>query len=212
MEITLATKITIARMFLIIPTVVFYVVGMYVDKVYLAFMIVTAILYTILCSTDFVDGNLARKTNTVSDLGKFLDPLADKIIIVVMLFLIVYFNDGLDYVFVGNGLVISLLGGLILSRELMVSVFRAIAAKKGIVLAADVFGKIKTVFLDIGVAALLIAGLHPVISWIGTLTYYIGAIFAVFSGFNYIIKNKQVFVVEKSKTEDSNNNGQSEIK
>ena len=90
---TLATKITLARIFLIIPTVVLYIVGMLEETVYLSLLIVSCVLFVILCSTDFVDGHIARKTNTVSALGKFLDPLADKIVIVVMLFLIVYFRD-----------------------------------------------------------------------------------------------------------------------
>ena len=90
---TLATKITLARIFLIIPTVVLYIVGMLEESVKLPLLIVSCVLFAILCSTDFVDGHIARKTNTVSALGKFLDPLADKIVIVVMLFLIVYFPD-----------------------------------------------------------------------------------------------------------------------
>lgn len=126
---TLATKITVARIFLIVPTVVFYIVGMLEEAVQLPFLIVSCVLFAILCSTDFVDGHIARKTNTVSALGKFLDPLADKIVIVVMLFLIVYFHR--FELFPYDGLVIALLGGLILTRELTVSVFRAVKRLEG---------------------------------------------------------------------------------
>ena len=199
MEITTASKITIARLFLIIPTAIFFIVGEYVQSVYLPFMILAEIFFVLTCATDFIDGNLARKTNTVTDLGKFLDPLADKVVIVVMLFLIVYFRDGIE-LFTGSGMIIAVTAGLVLSRELVVSVFRAVAAKKGIVLAADVFGKLKTVFLDIGVAVLILSGLHIVFGIAGLIFYYIGVFFAIYSGFNYIIKNKQVLKDEKVET------------
>lgn len=187
---TLATKITLARILLIIPTVALYIVGMLVGAVYLPLLITSCVLFAILCSTDFVDGHIARKTNTVSELGKFLDPLADKIVIVVMLFLIVYFRDFTLFPF--DGLVIALLGGLILTRELTVSVFRAVAASKGLVLAADIYGKIKTVLLDIGVAFLILAGVHEVIMWIGEIVFYAGAVLTVWSGVHYMVRNKQV--------------------
>lgn len=187
---TLATKITLARIFLIIPTVVLYIVGMLEETVYLPLLIVSCVLFAVLCSTDFVDGHIARKTNTVSALGKFLDPLADKIVIVVMLFLIVYFRD--FELFPYDGLVIALLGGLILTRELTVSVFRAVAASKGLVLAADIYGKVKTVLLDVGVAFLILAGVNDVIMWIGEIVFYLGAVLTVFSGVRYLVKNKHV--------------------
>ena len=187
---TLATKITLARIFLIIPTVVLYIVGMLEESVKLPLLIVSCVLFAVLCSTDFVDGHIARKTNTVSALGKFLDPLADKIVIVVMLFLIVYFHR--FELFPYDGLVIALLGGLILTRELTVSVFRAVAASKGLVLAADIYGKIKTVLLDIGTAFLILAGVNTVIMWIGEIVFYAGAVLTVFSGVRYLVKNKHV--------------------
>ena len=114
----------------------------------------------------------------------------DKIVIVVMLFLIVYFRD--FKLFPYDGLVIALLGGLILTRELTVSVFRAVAASKGLVLAADIYGKVKTVLLDIGVAFLILAGVNEVIMWIGEIVFYLGAVLTVFSGVRYLVKNKHV--------------------
>lgn len=210
---TLATKITIARIILIVPTVVFYIVGMIEEAVYLPFLIVSCVLFAILCSTDFVDGHIARKTNTVSALGKFLDPLADKIVIVVMLFLIVYFRD--FTLFVYDGLVIALLGGLILTRELTVSVFRAVAASRGLVLAADIYGKIKTVLLDIGTAFLILGGVHEVIMWIGEIVFFAGAVLTVWSGVRYLVKNKQVLsdinapAAKEEKAEENAQDGES---
>lgn len=210
---TLATKITIARIILIVPTVVFYIVGMIEEAVYLPFLIVSCVLFAILCSTDFVDGHIARKTNTVSALGKFLDPLADKIVIVVMLFLIVYFRD--FTLFAYDGLVIALLGGLILTRELTVSVFRAVAASRGLVLAADIYGKIKTVLLDIGTAFLILGGVHEVIMWIGEIVFFAGAVLTVWSGVRYLVKNKQVLsdinapAAKEDKEEENAQDGES---
>lgn len=210
---TLATKITIARIILIVPTVVFYIVGMIEEAVYLPFLIVSCVLFAILCSTDFVDGHIARKTNTVSALGKFLDPLADKIVIVVMLFLIVYFRD--FTLFEYDGLVIALLGGLILTRELTVSVFRAVAASRGLVLAADIYGKIKTVLLDIGTAFLILGGVHEVIRWIGEIVFFAGAVLTVWSGVRYLVKNKQVLsdinapAAKEEKAEENAQDGES---
>lgn len=204
MKITLATKITIARILLIIPTVIVYVIGIFNQgnpDVYQALMITAFVLFAVLCCTDFIDGAIARKTNTVSDLGKFLDPLADKVVVVIMLFLVVYHGAGLE-IFKGNALVITLLSGLILSRELMISVFRSIAAKKGTVLAADIFGKIKTWLLDVGVGFLIIAGLHEVVAWLGTIIFYLGGIMTIFSGMNYIIKNRKVFSDEPAEEKE----------
>ncbi|MDE6302340.1 MAG: CDP-diacylglycerol--glycerol-3-phosphate 3-phosphatidyltransferase [Clostridia bacterium] len=202
MKINLATKITIARILLIFPTIVAYIVAhiyAYDSTEYLAIVIAAATLFAICCSTDFVDGYIARKTGTVSDLGKLLDPLADKVVIVIMLFLIVLYRDGLTMngTFEANTIVIALLSGLILSRELLISVFRSIAASKNLLISADVFGKIKTVFLDVSVTTLMLAGLHVVIGWMGTVLFYMGAVLTLFSGVRYIIKNKHVLQQDK---------------
>lgn len=197
MKITAATKITIARIILIFPTVAMYIVSQMVDvewNVYVALTVVAAVLLALCLATDIVDGVVARKTHTVSDLGKFLDPLADKVAIVVVLFLIVLFNRGLSLGgrFPANSLVIAILAGIMTSRELIIGIFRAVAAKKNIVLAADIFGKVKTVLLDIAVVALVLAPLAEAISWIATIVYYVGAGLTVYSGANYMLKNKDV--------------------
>lgn len=209
MKITLATKITIARIFLIIPTVIIFILAQMLDAgktAYIVLVVLSAALFAICCATDFVDGHIARKTNTVSMLGKLLDPLADKVVIVIMLFLLVYFKDGLDSAFAYNTLVIAILSGVILSRELMIGVFRSIAASRGLVLAADIFGKIKTVCLDVGVTIMMLAGLHVSLAWIGTIVFYVGAILAVYSGINYVVKNKHVLKQDDEQSEEKSEN------
>ena len=188
---TLATKITLARIFLIIPTVVLYIVGMLEETVYLPLLIVSCALFAILCSTDFVDGHIARKTNTVSALGKFLDPLADKIVIVVMLFLIVYFRD--FELFPYDGLVIALLGGLILTRSRGRGFQRA-GARRGHLRQ----GEDRSPRRRRGVP-------HPCGCERGhhvdgrdrllsrrRAHRYLGAVLTVFSGVRYLVKNKHV--------------------
>ncbi|MBR4800127.1 MAG: CDP-alcohol phosphatidyltransferase family protein [Clostridia bacterium] len=207
MKITAATKITIARIVLIFPTVAMYIVSQMVNvnhDVYVALTVVAAVLLALCLATDIVDGAVARKTHTVSDFGKFLDPLADKVAIVVVLFLIIFFNRGLDCggKFAANPLIITLLAGIMMSRELIIGIFRAVAAKKNIVLAADIFGKVKTVLLDVAVVALVLAPLHEAIGWIATIAYYAGAFFTVFSGVNYMIKNRAVLFESGSAEDD----------
>ncbi len=196
MTITLATKITIARIFLIIPTVILYVLGMvfYNDfTLYVIFMAISSVLYATLCATDMLDGHIARKTGTVTDLGKFLDPIADKVVMVIMLLLVICHGAGLA-IFPYNALVITLLGGIILARELIIGAFRCIAAGKGLVLAADVYGKIKTTLLNVALSLLIVAGTQVIVAWIGTVFFYAGSIMAVVSGVNYIVKNKHVLL------------------
>ena len=203
MKLTLATKITIARIFLIIPPVILFVLGMVYQAdstLYAVFMALSSFLFVFLCVTDILDGHIARKTGTVTDLGKFLDPIADKVVVVVMLLLVICHGVGLA-IFPYNSLVIALLGGIVLSRELIIGAFRCIAAGKGLVLAADIYGKVKTVLLDIGIAILILGGTHDIVAWIGTVVFYAGSIMAVVSGINYVVKNKHVLLDKEPETE-----------
>ena len=204
MKLTLATKITIARIFLIIPTVILFVLGMVYQAdstLYAVFMALSSFLFVFLCVTDILDGHIARKTGTVTDLGKFLDPIADKVVVVVMLLLVICHGVGLA-IFPYNSLVIALLGGIVLSRELIIGAFRCIAAGKGLVLAADIYGKVKTVLLDIGIAILILGGTHDIVAWIGTVVFYAGSIMAVVSGINYVVKNKHVLLDKEPEAEE----------
>ena len=203
MKLTLATKITIARIFLIVPTVILFVLGMVYQAdstLYAVFMALSSLLFVVLCVTDILDGHIARKTGTVTDLGKFLDPIADKVVVVVMLLLVICHGAGLA-IFQYNSLVIAILGGIVLSRELIIGAFRCIAAGKGLVLAADIYGKVKTVLLDIGIAILILGGTHDIVAWIGTVVFYAGSIMAVVSGINYVVKNKHVLLDEEPKAD-----------
>lgn len=190
--LNLPNKITLARIGLIPVVLVLYLVQFPYHE------IAACLAFTLCCCTDFIDGSIARKRNLVTDLGKFLDPIADKVIVVVML--MVFINDGTLPNWYN-----AVIAGVVMSREFIISAFRTIAVQKKVVIAADGWGKVKTVFLDIGLIALTMAGLQTgsingepfyFFMWLGSVAYYIGAALAVYSGFNYIIKNKHVFIGE----------------
>ncbi|MEG2453510.1 MAG: CDP-diacylglycerol--glycerol-3-phosphate 3-phosphatidyltransferase [Clostridia bacterium] len=185
----LPNKITLARIFLIPLVVVVYLLPAKFD--FVGSDIVACALFVLCCCTDFIDGSIARKRNMVTDLGKFLDPIADKVIVVVMLF-----------IFVGDQTLANpwgaIVAGIIMSRELIIGAFRTIAVQKKVVIAADGWGKIKTIFLDVGLSALFLDGILfgncAFFMYLGKITFYIGAALALYSGINYVFKNKAVLM------------------
>lgn len=127
--------------------------------------------------TDFFDGMLARRYNLVSNLGKFLDPLADKLLICSVLIMLVKLGWAPAWVAI-----------VIVGRELVVTGLRAVAADQGMVLAADRFGKLKTVFQIAALCPLILHyewfGFDP--NTIGTWLLYIALILTLYSGLNYL--------------------------
>lgn len=191
----LANKITLVRICVIPVTMVLFILGFFVDTTYtaidgrsvsLALLVASCVIYALAACTDFVDGGIARHTNTVTSLGKFLDPIADKVLVVVMLVLVV-----------GAQIMpepyMSIMVGLIFAREFMVGALRQIAVAKGFVMAADIWGKIKTVVTDFAIGFLLIAPLHIVIWYIALVFLVAAFLLTMYSGFNYLWKNRAVF-------------------
>ncbi|MCH5155924.1 MAG: CDP-diacylglycerol--glycerol-3-phosphate 3-phosphatidyltransferase [Clostridiales bacterium] len=158
-----------------------------------------ALVYFFACLTDFFDGYLARKNNLVTNFGKFIDPIADKMIIACSLVAICVTDPIVEPVVVYKTL-IAICTMLILSRELMISVFRTIAADKRVVLAADMFGKVKTLVQMMALFALLpvadfvvwnkLAG--EVFFYGGFILLALATVLTVVSGIHYIVKNKVV--------------------
>jgi CDP-diacylglycerol--glycerol-3-phosphate 3-phosphatidyltransferase len=185
-----ATKFTVARIVLIpLVMAVFLINAIPYNN------IIACVLYSLVALTDFVDGYIARKYNQVSDLGKFLDPIADKILIVVMLFLIV----GKQILPDPWGAIVC---SVVISREFIISGFRIIASEKGVVISADFWGKIKTFLIDFGVGMLILNIKMFTIS--GAVLLYLGAIISVYSCINYIVKNRQVFKQTQKNEEEEN--------
>ena len=192
----LPNKLTISRV-IMIPV---FIVLFYVN--FTGHYFVALGVFCLASLTDLLDGKIARKYNLVTNLGKFLDPIADKVLVlsalVVMLTVPEIFVAELGYwaiIAAGCGVAV------ILAREIIVSGFRMVAAGNGTVIAADIFGKYKTVTQDMAVIILLLgAGITELTDHIaGTVVNYIGLAFfaasvilTVVSGTNYLVKNKEV--------------------
>lgn len=173
----LANKLTILRI-LMIP--LFMIVAL--SDMANAHLYATGI-FVLASFTDFLDGYIARNYNMVTKLGKFMDPLADKLLVTAALVCLVQMGDLSSYVVV-----------IILSREFIVSIFRAVAASEGIVIAASMWGKLKTNSQMIGIVLLLLKN-YPFSMWnipMDTIFVWIMTILTIISGADYIIKNKQV--------------------
>lgn len=190
----LPNKLTLLRILLIPVFVAFFYLTM-IPYHYL----ISAIIFVVACCTDFLDGYIARKYNLVTNLGKFLDPIADKVLVstalIIMLTAPEMFTCILPYDW--TMMAVGICVAVILARELIVSGFRMVAASAGLVLAADMVGKFKTTFQDVALAVLLVAAsfvgtFGNVLTWIGVVCLVIATILTIVSGCNYLIKNKAV--------------------
>ena len=170
----LPNKLTLFRVILI-P---FFVLFMLVDITAYDKWIALAI-FIIASLTDLLDGKIARKYNLVTNFGKFMDPLADKLLVCSALICLVALTK------IPAGIVI-----IILAREFIISGFRLIASDNGVVIAASYWGKFKTTFQMVMIC-LMIADIEA-ISLITTVVMWIALILTVVSLVDYLIKNKDV--------------------
>jgi CDP-diacylglycerol--glycerol-3-phosphate 3-phosphatidyltransferase len=150
-----------------------------------------AIIFIVASATDWIDGHYARKYNLVTNLGKFLDPLADKLLVSAALIVLVELPEPYH---VTSWMVI-----IIISREFAVTGLRLILAGTGEVVAANMLGKIKTWTQIVAIAAYL---LHNVpLQWmpfsVADVAMWIAVIFTVISGWDYFWKNRGVFANSK---------------
>lgn len=193
----LPNKLTISRMVMIPLFILFFYLN------FIGHYFVALGVFAIASLTDLLDGKIARKYNLITNLGKFLDPIADKVL--VLSALVVFLT--VPSIFTANyfgwwGLLVAGCGvAIILAREIIVSGFRMVAASSGTVIAADIFGKYKTVCQDVAVVVLLIGeGVREltshmagaIINYIGLAFFAISIILTVISGINYIVKNIKV--------------------
>lgn len=184
----LPTKLTILRLILIPVFVAVY----FIPQIPYNFLI-SAVIFVLAALTDFLDGYIARKYNMVTDLGKFLDPIADKVLVSTALIIMLVPIDNVQIM----PYYASIFVAIILARELVVSGFRMVASSKGKVIAADMSGKIKTFVQDIAIAVLLIGGdfmpmQYSVLNLIGLALLGVATILTIISGIECVVKNKQV--------------------
>jgi CDP-diacylglycerol---glycerol-3-phosphate 3-phosphatidyltransferase len=187
-------KITISRVFLIPIFMIFLLVPF--DFGVLIFgevelpihHLIAVIIFIVASCTDWVDGYYARKYNLVTNLGKFLDPLADKLLVTAAFVSLVEL-----------GLAPAWMVIIILSREFAVTGLRLIAASDGAVLAAGQLGKIKTWIQIIAICALMLHNFP--FNYIGIpfaeISLWAALIITVISGWDYFVKNKEVILKSK---------------
>jgi len=174
----LANKLTMLRLFLI-PIFMFFMLvrGPYND-------FIAAGIFSLAALTDKFDGYVARKFNQITNFGKFMDPLVDKIMVSSALIALVQMERIQSWIVV-----------VILAREFLITGIRTVAADKGIVIAASNYGKYKTTFQMIAVIALMLNN-YPfsLINFpFDTIMVYIALILTIYSGVDYIIKSKNLF-------------------
>ena len=197
MKLNLPTKITLLRI-LMIPI---FVAVFYIQAIPYRFAI-SAGIFLLAAATDALDGYLARSRNMVTNLGKFLDPIADKVLVSTAMILLLTepssffaaFGSAANGVYIAVAVCIC----LIMARELIISAFRQIAATAGVVMAADKLGKFKTIFQDVSIVAFLVGGAFwndafgVVVLYIALVLFIIATVLTVWSGISYVLNNRSV--------------------
>lgn len=215
----LPTKITFSRIIAIIVMLValfvLFVVNLFTGfetielgntGINLVFLIIF-IFFLIASYTDHLDGYLARKNNQVTDLGKFLDPVADKLLINSMVVFLIAPSLVAGYVPNASSVAnFNLWCAIILiARDIVVDALRFIGAQKHIVIAANIFGKAKTVLQMVAISVVLLNDFPfryfdqswPVGLRVSDILVYVCTIVSLVSGIIYIVQNRKVFIEEK---------------
>ena len=150
--------------------------------------IVMVVLFAFASITDFVDGHLARKHNIVSDYGKLMDPLADKLLVNTT---IICMLASSMYVLNGEAGILSLISIIasiiVIARDIFVDALRMQALKKNAVVPATIWGKMKTATLMPGIMVLLLGSLSPILFILGLILMTLGGVFALIGGVKYYI-------------------------
>ena len=177
MTMNLPNKLTILRV-LLIPFFVFFllvpVAGGASKYIALAIFIVASL-------TDLADGKIARKYNLVTNFGKFMDPLADKLLVCSALICLI-----------PSGKLATWIVLVIIAREFIISGFRLVASDSGIVIAASYWGKFKTVSHMAMIILLILDFQNPIMQMITNVVVWIGVALTIISLVDYVVKNKEV--------------------
>ena len=174
MSMNLPNKLTMFRVVLIPVFIVVLMSGLIAEP---ASRYIAVVIFCAASFTDYLDGHIARKYNLVTNFGKFMDPLADKLLVSAAMICMIELGMLPAWVVI-----------IIISREFIITGFRLIAAEGGLVIAASWWGKIKTV-TQMAMIILMLLGVNKVI---GTVLVVLATIFTVVSGVDYIVKNISV--------------------
>lgn len=172
----LPNKLTVLRI-IMVPFFVFF---MLTDVGGAANKWIALILFCIASLTDLLDGKIARKYNLVTNFGKFMDPLADKLLVCSAMICLVEMKKLAAWIVI-----------VIIAREFIISGFRLVASDNGIVIAASYWGKFKTVF-QMAMIIVLIMDMGGVFDLIGNVLIWIALALTIISLMDYVLKNKQV--------------------
>ncbi len=186
----LPNKLTVLRIILMPVMVILFYFNLYITA---------AVVFVFAAFTDMLDGKIARKNNLVTVFGKFVDPLADKLIniaaIVILASRICVSQEPWYGVFATVTTVV------IVSREIIITSLRALAANEGVVIAADNLGKIKTVLQDIAIVGMFLDESHYIdkipfvgelIHWTSIVLLLAALVLTILSGINYFTSNKEI--------------------
>ena len=171
MSMNLPNKLTMFRVILIPVFIIVLMAGVFSEPLN---RYIGVAVFCIASFTDYLDGNIARKYNLVTNFGKFMDPLADKLLVSSALICMI------DLGMLPAWIVI-----IIISREFIITGFRLIAVENGVVIAASWWGKIKTV-MQMAMIIVVMLGINDLI---GMVLIALATIFTVISGVDYIVKN-----------------------
>lgn len=180
----LPNKLTILRT-IMIP---FFLVFLYTDFWGRGNAYVAVAIFILASLTDLLDGKIARKYNLVTNFGKFMDPLADKLLVCSALIALVDIGKIAAWIVI-----------VIIAREFIISGFRLVASGNGVVIAASNWGKFKTTFQMIMIIALIIDLPIPYMNVINNILVYVALLLTVISLIDYIAKNYKVFLEGSSK-------------
>lgn len=172
----LPNKLTTLRV-IMIPFFVFFLLWQNGENY--TFRMIALALFIIASLTDLLDGKIARKYNLVTNFGKFMDPLADKLLVCSALICLIELNALPAWMVI-----------IIISREFIISGFRLIASDNGVVIAASYWGKFKTTFHMVSVVLLILD--IPALAFVTTICVWIALLLTIVSLVDYIYKNHKI--------------------
>ena len=172
----LPNKLTTLRV-IMIPFFVFFLLWQNGEN--RTFRMIALALFIIASLTDLLDGKIARKYNLVTNFGKFMDPLADKLLVCSALICLIELNALPAWMVI-----------VIISREFIISGFRLIASDNGVVIAASYWGKFKTTFQMVSVVLLILD--IPALAFVTTICVWIALLLTIVSLVDYIDKNHKI--------------------
>ena len=178
----LPNKLAMLRMILIIPFVLIMQVGLTTDNLALEIFIrlIATIIFVGAAITDYFDGKIARKYNMITNLGKLIDPLADKLLVISAMVVFTKYDRLSLWIVL-----------IIIFRELLITGLRSIVAAEGVVIAAETLGKWKTTTQMI---ALTIMILLPTSGLVNNILMIIPLILTIQSGVEYVMKSKEILI------------------